>query len=116
MFTMDQIQHGFAWVQLAFGLLFAIHGFRTYRDVRLSLPVRWSTRYFAPLGLFFMLQGLLKLIDHRFDEGTMIVLALLGFTPLAVLWFRIHRSVKAEAQTPLTGADARRTPSARSDS
>ncbi len=116
MFTMDQIQHGLAWFQLAFGLLFAVSGFRTYRDTRKPLPVRWSTRYFAPLGLFFMLQGLLKLTDHRFDEGTMIVLALLGFTPLAVWWFRIHRSVIAEAKSPLTGVGARRTPSARSDS
>ena len=98
MFSADEIGAGFAWVQLAFGLAFLIWGVRGNAYQGEPVTARLATRYFASMGMWFVLSALLKLLEHRLSETTLIALGLLGFGAAAIWWIIVHRAFKAHTR------------------
>jgi len=98
MFSADEVGAGFAWFQLAFGLAVLFWGLRGNAYKGDQIAARLATRYFAPMGMYFFLSALFRLLQGRLSDTTLITLGLLGFGATAIWWFKVHRAFKAHTR------------------
>jgi Ca2+/H+ antiporter len=94
----DALGLGIACGQLVFGLACLIWGLRGNAYQGNSLSGRLLTRYFAPVGLWFMLAAAFQLLMGRVPDTPLITLAGLSFVAIGVWGIRIHRTFKAHAR------------------
>jgi hypothetical protein len=94
----DALGVGVACFQLVFGLAYVVWGLRGNAYEGNNLTGRLLTRYFAPIGLWFMLGGAFNLLIGRVPDTPLIALAVLSFVAVGVWAIRIRRTFKAHAR------------------
>jgi hypothetical protein len=91
----DALGIGIACCQLVFGLAYLIWSLTGNAYQGNSLGGRLLTRYFAPIGLWFMLAGAFSLLIGRVPDTPLITLGVISFVVVGVWGIRIHRTFKA---------------------
>src|SRR5580704_14647117 len=94
----DALGHGIPSGHLVFGVACLICGLRGNAYQGNTLSGRLLTRYFAPVGLWFMLAAAFQLHMGRVPDTPLITLAGLSFVAIGVWGIRIHRTFKAHAR------------------
>jgi hypothetical protein len=84
----ETLNTGIAWFELVSGCLYLVLGIRG----------GLRTRYFRPLGLWFILAAASRFLAGRISDGALITLAVLGFLAVAVWFLRVRRAVKAHTR------------------
>jgi hypothetical protein len=91
----DALSIGVACFELVFGLAYLVWGLRGNAYQGNSLTGRLLTRYFAPIGLLFMLAGAFHLLTGSVPDAPLITLAVFSFLVVGVWGIRIRRTFKA---------------------
>ena len=94
----DALSIGIACFGLVFGLACLLWGLRGNAYQGNNLTGRLLTRYFAPIGLLFMLVAALQLLAGRVPDTLLITLEVFGFLAIGVWGIRIRRTFKAHLQ------------------
>ena len=87
MFSPDEIRAAFAWFQLAFGLAVLIWGLRGNAYNGDSVAARLATRYFAPMGMWFVLSALFRLLEAECNAHMKLTESYAMWPPAAVSGF-----------------------------
>ena len=93
--SLDTLGTAIACFQLVFGLAYVVWGLRGNAYQGNSLTGRLLTRYFAPIGLWFMLAAAFHLLIGRVPDTPLITLAVISFVVVGVWGIRIRRTFKA---------------------
>jgi len=88
--SFDSLSTGIAWFQLVFGGAYFVLGLRSKGS--------HGTEYFAPLGLWFVLGGVFRLLNGRVPDEVLITLYVLSFAAVGVWFVRVQRAFKARSR------------------
>jgi hypothetical protein len=94
----DALGIGVACFQLVFGLACVVWGLRGNAYQGNSPTGRLLTRYFAPIGIWFILAAAFHLLTGRVPDTPLISLVVLSFLAVGVWALRIHRAFKAHVR------------------
>ena len=82
----DAIGIGIAWFQLIFGFVYLVWGLRTKESP--------GTRYFAPVGLWWILAASFHFLNGNVPDSPLIALAVVSFAAVGVWAFRMHQGIQ----------------------
>lgn len=94
----DTLGIGIACFQVVIGLGYVVWGLRGNAYQGNSPAGRLATRYFAPIGLWFILAAAFHLLIGRVPDTPLITLTVLSFAAVGVWAIRIHRTFKAQVR------------------
>lgn len=99
-----EIGIGLAYLQLALGLAFLVYGLRGNAFHGDPQTGRLATRFFAPAGLFFILQAMVRFINGHVPDAALIAGGVIGLVASGAWALQIRRALKARLRelTPPT--------------
>jgi hypothetical protein len=89
---------GVACCQVAFGFAYLVWGLRGNAYQGGTVAGRLLTRYFAPVGLLWILSGAFSLLIGHVPDAPLITLGVLSFAGVVVWAVRVRRTFKAHAE------------------
>jgi hypothetical protein len=93
--SLDSVRIGIACSYLVFGSAYVVLGLKGNAYQGNTPTGRLLTRYFAPIGFWFILAAVFHLLAGRVPDTLLITLGVLSFAAVGVWAIRIRRTFRA---------------------